>query len=304
MKLDETANVLFTTMYPEGKKFFHDFVRSIKYQSNQKFDLWIGLDRIQQSEVEVLFGTYKNVTYITRQIGESAASLRQRAIEQMIRRYEGIIFVDSDDILEPTRVEVAGKMLSTSDVGGCALSIINENGESTQHTLNYPDDEIISSKIPLCFNIYGLSNTVYQTSILKKCLPIPDDCILVDWFLATSAWIRGAKFSFDLIPRMQYRQYTQNTARIVPPFTSEYILRATKMVISHYYEILTYVPDIPEKHLFLLEEQHYKVTRFLEIMENNLEKMNIYIQKLNKMPSDHIWWDMVAHPHLDNIWKN
>jgi hypothetical protein len=37
-------------------------------------------------------------------------------------------------------------------------------------------------------------------------------------------------------------------------------------------------------------------------MEQNPEKLQLYVQRLNILPNDHIWWDMVAHPDLDRIW--
>ncbi|PWR70713.1 glycosyltransferase family 2 protein [Methanospirillum lacunae] len=302
--MNKKTLALFTTIYPEGKRFLNDFFSSLWDQSDLDFDTWVGLDRIQENEVKPYFGSNDRITYIERKSDESPSSLRQRAIKQIMKNYDAIIFVDSDDILEPNRVEAARNMLKICDVGGCALTIINEAGKPLGSIFQYPKESIIASKIPLCNNVFGLSNTIYTTNILEKILPIPDNCVLVDWFLATSAWIRGARFSFDIIPRMKYRQYGMNTARIIPPFTQEYILKAAEMALNHYLLVISSLSHIPSQHKTQLEEQEDKIRTFLSIMKQDQDKLLLYIQKLNELPSEHIWWDMVAHPHLDNIWKN
>ena len=61
----------------------------------------------------------------------------------------------------------------------------------------------------------GMSNTAYRTDVLRGISPSPPHCRLMDWFMATAGWIRGARFSFDNTPRMMYRQYGHNIARII-----------------------------------------------------------------------------------------
>jgi len=294
--------VVYTTVYPEAMQFLPTFVQSLKDQTDGEYDLFIGLDRLEKTKVDCFFNTITDCVYLKKYLDESPASLRQRAIVAMIHQYPAVIFVDSDDILTPIRVEAARKMLKSADVGGCAMSIINEKGEPLEKQFQYPTNAILASQIPLCYNVYGLSNTIYSSDILKKILPIPEDCILVDWFLATSAWIHGARFSFDPVPRMLYRQYSMNTARILPPFSPDYILKATRLVVDHYLLVLTSIPEIPTFYKNQLEEQKQRVSLFLTSMKQNPEKLQLYVQRLNILPNDHIWWDMVAHPDLDRIW--
>ena len=73
----------------------------------------------------------------------------------------------------------------------------------------------------MCFprnNVFGLSNSAFRSDLLRRCLPIPADAVLVDWFLATRAWLMGARMAFDPEVEMDYRQYGGNMARVGPPF--------------------------------------------------------------------------------------
>ena len=57
---------------------------------------------------------------------------------------------------------------------------------------------------------------------------------LVDWFLATKAWLLGARLAFDPVVRMDYRQHGANMAPIRFPFDANQVIRDTKKVRDHY----------------------------------------------------------------------
>ena len=83
-------------------------------------------------------------------------------------------------------------------------------------------------------NVFGFSNSAFRSDLLKRCLPIPRDAVLVDWFLATRAWLLGAKMSFDRVPRMDYRQHSANTARVRFPFSGDQVVSDTALVQRHF----------------------------------------------------------------------
>jgi hypothetical protein len=175
---------LFTTVYPEGKQFLPDFFTSLSDQTDTKFDLFIGLDRIHEAEVDKFLSDDYPVTFIERKNNESNISLRQRAVERIIEQYNGVIFVDSDDILITTRVSAGRSSLDHYDMYGCAMKIIDERGADLGISFHMPSDSHIASLLPR-FNIFGMSNTCYSSEILKMCMPFPIDCVLLDWFVAT-----------------------------------------------------------------------------------------------------------------------
>src|SRR6201999_564792 len=91
-----------------------------------------------------------------------------------------------------------------------------------------------SSQILPANNVFGFSNSAYRCELLERCLPIPKDAVLVDWYLATRAWLFGAKLSFDREVRMSYRQYGANTARVRLPFSCDQILSDSALVRRHF----------------------------------------------------------------------
>ncbi len=294
---------LFTTGYPEGERYFSDFFHSVFSQTDKKIDLWIGLDRIEERVVSDYLIKKIPVSFLERKNNESTIALRQRAIKEMIEKYPGIIFVDSDDILAPSRVAAARSNLIKYDVYGCAMKIIDENGADLNISFQVPQKSDFLSLLPR-FNIFGMSNTAYSSEMIRQCLPFPKDCILLDWFVATRAWARDARMYFDRVQRMSYRQHSSNTARVIPPFTQEQIIKSTDLVLKHYTLVLNNIPELPDSKRILIENAQHSVASFNQIIKESQEILQAYIRELNKLPPNHIWWSCVAHPDLEEIWKN
>jgi hypothetical protein len=294
---------LFTTVYPEGKQFLPDFFTSLSTQKDKKFDLWVGLDRTQEAELDEFFSDIYKVIFIERKNTESNSSFRQRAIELMIERYNIIIFVDSDDILSDTRVSSSRSSLEYHDMYGCAMKIIGEQGEDLNLLFDMPPDSRIESILPR-FNIFGMSNTCYSSDILKKCLPFPIDCVLLDWFVATRAWALGARIYFDPVQRMSYRQHSLNIARVIAPFTEKQIIESTKLVLAHYNLVLSKIPELHESKRRLIQDSQEYVELFYSSISKSPEKFREYVRRLNNLPINHIWWSCVAYPDLEDLWRN
>ncbi len=293
---------LFTTVYPEGEKFLAEFFTSVNNQTDKNFDLWIGLDRFRERDLDQYLHENLSVKCIELKQGESNISLRQRAIEQMIEHYPGIIFVDSDDILTPFRVLTARASLQRFDVYGCAMKIIDESGKDLEISFQLPNGCDIDSILPR-FNIFGMSNTCYSAKILHKCMPFPEDCILFDWLLATRAWGQDARMFFDRSEQMKYRQHSLNIARVLPPFTLEQIQKSTILVIQHYKHILNTIPGVVGAKRILIENAQQYVETFNQVINQSPEILQEYVRQLNRLPPHHIWWSCVAYPDLENIWK-
>jgi len=294
---------LFTTSYPEGERYLSDFFQSVFSQTDKKFDLWIGLDRIEEHIMSDYLSKNIPVSFIKRKKNESTISLRQRAIKEMIEKYKGIIFVDSDDILAPSRVAAARSSLTKYDVYGCAMKIIDEKGTDLNITFQIPQKADFLSLLPR-FNIFGFTNTSYSSDILSRCFPFPKDCVLLDWFVATRAWAQDARIYFDPVQRMSYRQHLSNTARVIPPFTQEQIIKSTNLVLKHYTRVLNNIPELPDSKRILIENAQKYVESFNYSIKRSSVRFQEYIRKLIQLPPNHIWWSCVAHPDLEEVWKN
>lgn len=294
---------LYTTVYPGVERFLPEWFASVRQQTDVDFDIWIGLDGLAPAAVSAILGTSEGLHWVPAPAGASPAQVRGGAIELMVSRYPGILFVDSDDVLLPARVAAARRMLATADLGACALELMDETGAALAGVLGTGAECDAAAMLPRC-NVFGLSNTAYRTTALRACLPLPADCVLIDWFLATRAWANGAGLAFDPVPRMRYRQYAANIAPVRPPFTPAQIRAATGRVMDHYRCVLDHGGTSLNGHRALLEAERARVQAFASAMERDPWLLEAYTGKLNALAPGTAWWWQVAHPSLEALWMN
>ena len=197
---------LYTTVYPGVEEYLADWYLSVRNQTDRDFDIWVGVDGLDPKAVEKAIGAKTSAIWVMADRNDSEAQVRQRPLEQIVKRYSGVVLADSDDVLEPTRVEASRKALRDADVCGCAMRIIDAGGRDTGQVF-CPPREVGIGELLSRGNVFGLSNTSYRSETLERCLPIPSECILVDWYLVTRALAHGARFFFDRSCRMAYRPH-------------------------------------------------------------------------------------------------
>jgi hypothetical protein len=294
---------LYTTVYPGIEPYLPSWYQSVESQTDKGFDLWIGVDALDIEDSTRILGSPSNVHWVTAKKHGTPTQIRQEAIQQMVGKYPAVIFVDSDDLLDPTRVEGARESLRSSDVSGCAMRIIDEKGSDLGSVFKIPEEMSITDALTRV-NAFGLTNTVYRSKTLEKCLPIPTDCVLVDWFLIMRAWAFGARISFDNTCRMMYRQHSNNLARVLPPFTAHYIHLITKLVLNHYQSILETALELSlgsiRTEILAIRKE---IVEFSGAMDKSPEVLERYVSSLNQFSAVLPWWATVAHPKLEAIWK-
>lgn len=301
MAIDRLA--VYTVAHPGVSPYLAQWYRSVLAQTDNDFDLWVSVDSLSPEEFVDALEVEPSALNILVARDLSPAQLRQEAIQMLVEDYSAIIFVDSDDLLYPTRVESARTALQSHDLVGCALRIINEEGHELGIVFAPAVEENIESLLPR-YNIFGLSNTAYRSATLRQCLPIPADCVCIDWLLATRAWAIGADLHFDRVPEMAYRQYSANTARVLLPFTTEQIVKSAERVLNHYHCVLSNGWELPVAHKSIIETAGDRAESFHRAMTESPSTLNRYVEALNEMDPQYIWWWCVAHPNLEEIWKN
>lgn len=294
---------LYTTVYPGVERFLSAWYGSVVEQTDQEFDLWIAVDSLNVKDIDNLLGEPHTPRKFIEGNSGSPAQIKAAAMSQLADEYKAIIFVDSDDILYPQRVEMARKLLENSEVVGCTLDIIDESGNDLGIRFGETHRESLESLLPR-YNIFGLSNTAYRSDIIKKCLPLARDCELIDWLLATRAWAMGARMFFDEEPQMAYRQYSSNVARVLPPFTEKQVQIATKRVLGHDRCLLETRAPINGAKGEALRREHQRRSEFHRAITRSPKILTDYVESLNQMPPRYVWWWCVAHPELEQIWKN
>ncbi len=294
---------LYTTVHPQAKRFLRTWYESVRAQADGSFDLWFGVDGLSRADVVSCLGEEPRANWVMAGSGDSGASVRLQAMERMVECYDTIIFVDSDDVMIPSRVAAARQALLSHDVVGCALRVIDQEGLETGAAFA-PEPDWRPRQLLARYNIFGLSNTAYRADVLRRCLPFSRDCILIDWFLVTRSWLAGADLWFDQVPGMLYRQHELNTARILPPFRTRDIIEATERVLGHYDFILPFVQDgIPCDGAALRAAQQ-EIAEFDRAMRDSPARLDAYTRSINDLPPRYVWWWAVANPQLRRLWKN
>lgn len=293
---------VYTTLYPGIEPYLADWYRSLQEQTDRQFDLWIGVDQLERQAVERVLGCKLEAQWIATPAGSTPAQVRQQALLDVVGRYDGVVFVDSDDVLLPSRVEAARLQLLNSDLAACALSAIDQDGKDLGFIFGLSGTTDADRVLPKN-NVFGFSNSVFRTEILSRCLPIPAETVLVDWHLATKAWLLGARLGFDSTPHMQYRQHANNTARIRGPFSNEQIAFETELVRTHYRLILAEdLPGAIDGRLQELQRVASEIEEFRAQVVVDHYRLSLYVSALNAMPSQPLWWAGVANPALSQMW--
>ena len=293
---------MYTTVYPGVEPFLADWHRSVAGQTDGDFDLWIGLDLLEPDAVRRAVGGAVDAHWVPGDPGDRPAQVRSRAIAAMVRRYPAVVFVDSDDVLHPTRVAAARAALADADVAACALAI----GDAAARDLGLRFGPAVGDgrdMIVRC-NVFGLSNTAYRAPVLRNCLPVQDGCVLYDWLLATRAWAAGASMAFDRVPRMTYRQHGANIAGVLPPFSAAYVARACALVLAHYEFALDPGWPMDRARRDELAGAQARARRFRAGALSSPGRLERYVDALNALEPEYVWWWPVAHPDLEELWSN
>lgn len=293
---------LYTTIYPNAKEYLLEWYRSTLEQTDSDFQLWIGLDAMSVEEVTACLGTEVKATWVLAGCDDTPAQVRQRALERIVDVHDGVILVDSDDILHETRVAAAREDLQRSDLSGCALNLVDRAGKPLNMIMSLPPTSLPDEVFPR-HNIFGLSNSAFRTELLRRCLPIPSEVVLVDWFLATRAWLYGARLMFDHVVRMNYRQHDQNMAQVRPPFTEMQIKRDTIRVIRHLQLVRsTLGQGAVAARVHMLDRARCDIQAFHDKVVLRSSILKSYLESLNRLDPTPVWWASVAHASLRGMW--
>jgi hypothetical protein len=295
---------VYTTIYPGVEPYLSDWFCSLRKQTDREFELWIGLDGLTSDSVQQLLGTELDATWVVAAAGATPAEIRDQALTRIAAKCSGVVLVDSDDRMHPTRVEAAKTSLERSELTGCALRIIDERGESLGRDFSLPVHAAPDEVFPR-HNVFGFSNSAIRSELLRQCLPLPGDAVLVDWVLATRAWLLGARLSFDPVPRMDYRQYSANTARLQYPIHVDQIVSDTALVQQHFRVMLnTLRPEYLRERVRELRSAAAEVEAFRQRIVLDSVRLKSYVEALNVQPPATVWWSAVAYQPLEDMWKS
>ena len=299
-----TALAVYTTIYPGVERYLADWSASLRRQTDRDFSLWIGLDVLDAETVQSAMGGDLDAVWVCSRDGDTPGSLRQRALAAVVEDHSAVLLVDSDDILHATRVETARRGLRAHDLIACPLRLVDERGVSLEETFTLPPGVAADAVFPRT-NAFGLSNTAWRADLLRRCLPIPAEAMLVDWFLATRAWLVGARLAFGERAEMDYRQYGANIARVRAPFSERQVVEDTARVRAHYRLVRgSDLSGADPARLATLEAAARDVELFSERVVRRPATLTRYLRALNESRTTALWWAWVADPSLRRFWTS
>ncbi len=293
---------LYTTIYPGVECFLEAWKQSVLKQSNQNFEIWVGVDGFSLDRAKKLLSGLEVKQFFISKYPNLKAYVRKTVLAEMVRLYDVIVLVDSDDVLEESRVCSASHQLNDYDVIGCAMSLIDEQGHDLGVSFGRKEAAFQREDI-IQYNQFGLSNTAYRSDLLKECLEVSNECELLDWFLITNALFLGARAFFDPVKRMQYRQHPKNFTKVQRPFNSDDIKQASVCVLKHFDFLLQESKVLQTAQRKMIEARKNEVLHFSHLFSDPPHLLKKYVEAFNVLSQDNLWWSCVANVCLEALWN-
>ncbi len=289
---------LCTAVYPGVEPWLPDLCASIAGQTDPAFDLFVILDGVPEATWLSRGGAGLSASLLHAPAGATTADVRNLLLTGAAAAHDGLVLVDSDDILLPERVAAARAGLRGADVVGCAMELVDQAGQPLGlvfgHGSPATDRHIIES------NRFGMGNGAWRSQALLSCLPIPSRCRAADWFVATRALLQGHSLRFDPVPLMRYRQHSNNLAGVLPPFSPERLLRGALLAREHYDLVLALDEARPGRPLHeRLQAASRQVDRFLRKARSEPEWLTRYGHELDRRGPLDSWWAFLDAPTED-----
>lgn len=275
-------------VFPEISTFLESLIYSLHKQTDKEFTLLIIEDGLSIKKSDFYGLNFKII---------SVKNKKPIAIREMIIKYaldnqfDNLIFVDCDDILSIDRIKILKKGLIYYDIVCHDLSIIDYHGNCISNSF-FKINKMANMEIKICDllkkNYIGLGNSGFKVNFLKHAIPIPDDCIAVDWWIGLNVLFNKGNAILLKDKLSQYRQYDGNTANITE-ISQKDIELEYQVKMKLYHNLMEKYPN--EKNVIskVLIETKDSYNRFFDLINKHE-----YIQNINK----NSWWDL-----LNNIEK-
>jgi len=283
-----------TVVYPGVESYLDDFFNSLSDQTNLDFDLVIVDDGIDLS-----LGSLKNVQIqnvsILKGVNNPAKN-REIGINHIIENdYDFLIFGDADDYFANNRIETSLRKLSQYNIVVNDLNIVDNDKHSIQqsyYSKRLFNNQIIDFDFIKTKNIFGLSNTAVNVSVLKN-LSLNESIVAVDWYLFSILLSRNNTAVFTNETTTYYRQHASNTVGI-SEITEKKLRRILEIKQGHYQLMLETDTGF---------ESNYRATK--RIQKRFDADRQFVIECINGLKSTNIpyfWWEEITT--LENEYKD
>jgi len=289
-------NAVFSVIFYNNLKYFDDFLNSLNNQICKNYELFLVNDGIEAGQLNSLLKNLKSSYYLySIEKGLHPSKIREKGIEELLKRkYDKIVFADSDDMMSSNRINESLEALEEYAIVFNDITIIDEVGNIIKSKIwgNRLYNKIVDQNFLIDKNVLGLGNTAIRSSFLKK-ISIPNNIIAVDWFLF-SMLIGNEIAKFIENSYTLYRQHSNNTIGIKEETTIER---------------LEYILDVREKHFKEMEKYNSQFTNKVEMtlsLRLRIQNRSVSFNTINKEHFNYFWWEEPNYiiNERDSIIKN
>jgi len=216
-----------------GEKFLAEQIDSLLAQSHQNFILIVRDDGSHDRTISILENYALDHSVQIRLLSRDGQNLGASGgfaflVDYVIKNKESLgltssymMFCDQDDTWFPEKIEkLLAAMLAAEADSDSALPIIvhsdlevvsEQNTVIAKSLINYQGLEIERNSFPnlVISNLVTGCTALINQSLAEKALPIPEDAIMHDWWLALVATAFGKSVYLN-IPLVRYRQHGNN----------------------------------------------------------------------------------------------
>ena len=259
---------LYSTIFPQSKKFFSDFIQSINKQTDNNFELVLCLNGTNLSKQQI---NKIQVPFIIISCDLPMNEARVYALKKIIKLYSHIILLDSDDYMSLNRVNLVKKDLEKNDFIVNNLYIFSNLKKKPNEWLKIKNNKRIKLNDIKNHNFVGLSNLSITSKALKKIInKVNFNLIALDWCIAKLLLINNFKGIFKKNIKTFYRQYDNNVSNL-KNFTKKQLLKDYKNKIENFQYFKKFgihtkeeIDILKIKYYELKESKDKNVTRFLK----------------------------------------
>jgi len=271
--------------------FIEDCIDSVLKQTydSEKIEILVVDDGSSDNTCEKVSKYKDKIKYLYKDNGGQASALNL-GFEQSSGQY--IVFLDSDDLMVPTRIGKVVEEFENNDEIGCVLNrrkIISDSEIVYDGFLSFSNLRLSPENADLILNSgYGTSRTSLSRSTADKLFPLPEKGLKIEadlYFNLAVPWITNISSLADYLTI--YRIHSENlycisdTKRL--PLQIESMTSALNYVKEHAKGSLYFDPDLLDKLIrpYMLELEYKKIV--LDSEMGNDKRFTLFVHELSNM---------------------
>lgn len=274
---------LVSFIYPLIEEYLEEFIESLNGQIFRNIDFIIVDDKYNKN-----LKNYKGIIFKAPE-KLNIIEVRSWIINKLIElKYDLVIFIDADDIMENNRIEeIIKEYIKTEGKYGFYYNdlYLLEDKNKNFYKGKLPS-EIINYTEVLNGNCVGMSHTAINLALVKESLKKfnpSKEVIAYDWLLHTYLLLNGYRGK-KVNTKTYYRIYENNIAGKVE-ITDKKILTGIKVKKEHYKFFKDYNEIFKKKYEEILEIENFilknGIVEYQKILEN---------EKIEKI----YWWENIV----------